>query len=90
MHQLAQLQEGILQASHQNIGEPGSKRGAPLLTEIFLEEDKIDRALESLERMMASKYYWGGFTLQVKVAQAASEKRPKRKPSACTCKSSKA
>ena len=48
-----------------------------LLTEIFLEDGKIDQALESLERMKASKRYWGGFTLQVKVAQDASEQRPR-------------
>ncbi|MDI6769104.1 MAG: SWIM zinc finger family protein [Anaerolineales bacterium] len=48
-----------------------------LLTEIYLEESEIDRALESLERAKASSRYWGGFSLQVEVAEAASEKRPK-------------
>ena len=77
MHQLAQPQKVWPDIRTKTLESLAQKGEHALLTEIFLEEDKIDRALESLERMMASKYYWGGFTLQVKVAQAASEKRPK-------------
>src|SRR6185369_11555188 len=41
-----------------------------LLTEIFLEEGRIDQALESLERARGSNLYWGGgFDLKLKVAQ---------------------
>jgi uncharacterized Zn finger protein len=48
-----------------------------LLTEIYLEEGEIDQALASLERAKASNRYWGDQSLQVSVAQAAGEKRPK-------------
>lgn len=48
-----------------------------LLTEIYLEEDQIDQALDSLEKAEAANKYWHSFLLQSKVAIAAREKRPK-------------
>jgi uncharacterized Zn finger protein len=48
-----------------------------LLTEVFLDEKEIDLALASLDWAKSANRYWGGFSLQVKVAQAAGEQRPK-------------
>jgi len=48
-----------------------------LLTEIHLEEEKIDRALETLERVRAPRWGWGGGQLSIRVAQAAEESRPR-------------
>ena len=48
-----------------------------LLTEIYLEEDQIDQALDSLEKAEAANKYWHSSLLKSKVASAAREKRPK-------------
>ena len=77
MHQLVQSQKEWPDLRTKTLESLAQKGEHALLTEIFLEDGKIDQALESLERMKASKRYWGGFTLQVKVAQAASEQRPR-------------
>ena len=77
MEQLAQPQKEWPDLRTKTLESLAQKGEHALLTEIFLEEDKIDRALESLERMKASRFYWGNFDLQVKVARAAGEKRPK-------------
>ena len=47
-----------------------------LLTEVHLEENEIDRALETLGRVLASRWGWGG-DLAIRVAQAAEETRPR-------------
>ena len=47
-----------------------------LLTEIHLEEGEIDRALETLGQVLASRSGWGG-DLTVRVAQVAEEVRPR-------------
>jgi uncharacterized Zn finger protein len=77
MHQLAQSQKKWPDLRAKTLESLAQKGEHALLTEIFLEDGKIDLALESLEQMKASKHYWGDSTLQVEVAQAASEKRPK-------------
>jgi uncharacterized Zn finger protein len=77
MHQLSQPQKQWPDLRTQTLESLAQKGEHALLTEIFLEEGKIDQALESLERAKASNRYWGDFTLQVEVAQAASEQRPK-------------
>jgi uncharacterized Zn finger protein len=48
-----------------------------LLTDIHLEEGEIDRALETLGQVMASRWGWRGGELAVRVAQAAEEARPR-------------
>ena len=77
MHQLTQPQEEWPDLRTKTLESLAQKGEHALLTEIFLEDGKIDQALESLERMKASKHYWGGLALQVKVAQAASVQRPR-------------
>jgi len=47
-----------------------------LLTEIYLLEGEIDRALEALERH-GHQWRWGRDTLSLKVAHAAEENRPR-------------
>ena len=76
MHQLAQSQKKWPDLRAKTLESLAQKGEHALLTEIFLEEGKIDLALESLERMKASKHYWGSSTLQLEVAQAAGEQRP--------------
>ena len=77
MHQLSQPQKQWSDLRTQTLESLAQKGEHALLTEIFLEEGMIDQALESLERAKASNRYWGDFTLQVEVARAASEQRPK-------------
>jgi tetratricopeptide (TPR) repeat protein len=48
-----------------------------LLTEIHLEEEEVDRALEALEKVQASRWGWGGGQLAIHVARAAEENRPR-------------
>ena len=50
-----------------------------LLTEIHLEEGEVERALETLEQISASRRGWGwaGSPLRIQVAQAAEESRPR-------------
>jgi uncharacterized Zn finger protein len=48
-----------------------------LLAEIYLEEGEIDRALETLGQVMASRWGWGGGELAIRIAQAAEESRPR-------------
>jgi len=77
MRQLAQPQKqwpDLCAKTQESLAQKGRHE---LLTEIFLEDGKIDEALESLERAKVSNRYWGGFSLQVEVAQAASKQRPK-------------
>ena len=47
-----------------------------LLTEIYVLEEEIDRALETLERY-SRQHRWGRNTLALSVAQAAEESRPR-------------
>jgi uncharacterized Zn finger protein len=46
-----------------------------LLTEIYLQEDRVDQALDTLEQLR-HRSRWGISTLSMKVAQAAEESRP--------------
>jgi uncharacterized Zn finger protein len=50
-----------------------------LLTEIYLEEGEVDRALESLEKIGTSRWGWSlaGSRLSIQVAQAAEVGRPR-------------
>jgi len=48
-----------------------------LLTEIHLEEEEVDRALEALEQVQASRRGWGSDQLAIRVARAAEESRPR-------------
>jgi len=49
-----------------------------LLTEVHLEEGKVDRALETVEQVRGSAWGgWGGGQLSIRVAQAAEESRPR-------------
>jgi uncharacterized Zn finger protein len=50
-----------------------------LLTEIYLEEGQVDRALESLEKIGMSRWgwTWASTPLRIRVAQAAEEDRPR-------------
>jgi uncharacterized Zn finger protein len=48
-----------------------------LTTEIYLEEGRVDRALETIEQMRASRWGWGGSPMPIRVAQAAEESRPR-------------
>ncbi len=49
-----------------------------LLTEIHLEEGKVDRALETVGQMRGSAWGgWGSGRLSIRVAQAAEESRPR-------------
>jgi len=48
-----------------------------LLTEIHLEEGKVDRALETVGQVRGSAWGWGGGPLSIRVAQAAEESRPR-------------
>ena len=77
MHQLAQPLKQWPDLRKKTVESLAQKGEHALLTRIFLEEDKIDQALEALERAKASNRYWGDFTLQVDVAQAAGEQKPK-------------
>ena len=77
MRQLAEPQQQWTDLRTKTLESLVQKREHILLTEIFLEEGKVDRAIESLEQAKAANRYWGGFALQVKVAQAASEQRPR-------------
>ena len=77
MRQLAQPQNQWSDLRPKTLEGLAQKKEHVLLTEIYLEEGEIDLALESLERAKASNRYWGGFSLQVEVAQAANEQRPR-------------
>ena len=77
MRQLAQPQNQWPDLRTKTLEGLAHKMEHVLLTEIYLEEGEIDQALELLERAKASNRYWGGFSLQVEVAQAASEQRPR-------------
>ena len=77
MHHLAKPQKQWLDLRIKTLEGLAQKGEHALLTRIFLEEGRIDQALEALERAKASNRYWGDFTLQVEVAQAAGEQRPK-------------
>ncbi|MBA4379666.1 MAG: hypothetical protein C0393_03090 [Anaerolinea sp.] len=77
MRQLAQPQQQWPDLRAKTLASLAQKGEHALLTQIYLEECEIDRALESLERAKASSRYWGGVSLQVEVAEAAGEKRPK-------------
>jgi uncharacterized Zn finger protein len=48
-----------------------------LLTEIHLDEGEIDQALETVEKVRASAWGWGGAHLSIRVAQAAEESQPR-------------
>ena len=50
-----------------------------LLTEIYLDEGEVDRALETLEQIRAPgwEWDWAGSPLRIQVAQAAEESRPR-------------
>jgi len=77
MHQLAQPLKQWPDLRNHTLESLAQKGEHALLCKIFLEEGMVDRALEALERAKASNRYWGDFTLQVEVAQAASKQRPK-------------
>jgi uncharacterized Zn finger protein len=47
-----------------------------LITEIYVWEEEIDKALEMLE-LYSQRHRWGRNTLALKVAQAAEESRPR-------------
>ena len=55
------------------LGDKGHHR---LLAEIHLEEGEIDRALETLGQVLASRWGWAG-DLAIRVAEAAEETRPR-------------
>jgi uncharacterized Zn finger protein len=77
MRRLAQPQKQWQDLRAKTLASLAQKGEHNLLTEIYLEEGEIDQALASLERAKASNRYWGDQSLQVSVAQAAGEKRPK-------------
>ncbi len=77
MRQLAQPQNQWPNLRTKTLEGLAQKREHDLLTRIFLEESNVDQAIESLERVKESNRYWGDFTLQVEVARAASEQRPR-------------
>jgi uncharacterized Zn finger protein len=77
MRQLAQPKKQWQDLRAKTLESLAQKGDHELLTEIFLKEGKIDQALESLEQVKTSNRYWGGFSLQVEVAQAASKQRPR-------------
>ncbi len=76
IRQLAKPQKQWQNLRAKTLTSLAQKGDYSLLTNIYLEEDEIDRALESLERAKASSRYWGDHSLQEKVAQAAGKKRP--------------
>lgn len=49
------------------------------MTEIYLEEGEVDRALETVEQIRAPGWgqVWVGSPLRIRVAQAAEESRPR-------------
>lgn len=75
VRQLAQPQWAELR--NKTLESLAQKGQHDLLTEIFLEEGLIDQALSSLDIAKKSNRYWGGSALQIRVALAASEQRPK-------------
>ena len=77
VRELAQPQQQWAELRNKTLESLTQKGQHDLLTEIFLEEDLIDRALSLLEIAKKSNRYWGGSALQIRVAQAASEQRPK-------------
>jgi len=77
MRQLAQPQQQWADLRAKTLKSLLQKDQHNLLTEVFLDEKEIDLALASLDRAKSSNRYWGDSELQVKVAQAASEQRPK-------------
>jgi uncharacterized Zn finger protein len=68
--------DGLRAAVLSRLANEGQYR---LLTEIYLEEGEVDRALETLEQIRAPGWGWGwaGSSLRIQVAQAAEESRPR-------------
>lgn len=77
MRQLAQPQQQWADLRNKTLESLAQKGRHDLLTEIFLEEGLIDQALSSLDMAKKPHYFLEGFDLQVRVASAASEQRPK-------------
>ena len=77
VRRLAQPQQQWAELRNKTLESLAQKGQHDLLTEIFLEEGLIDRALSSLDIAKKSNRYWGGSALQIRVAQAAGEQRPK-------------
>ena len=77
VRQLAQIQQQWAELRNKTLESLAQKGQYGLLTEIFLEEGMIDQALSSLDKAKKSNRYWGDSALQIKVAQAAGEQRPK-------------
>ncbi|MBM4427460.1 MAG: hypothetical protein FJ031_09500 [Chloroflexi bacterium] len=77
VRQLAQTQQQWAELRNKTLESLAQKGKHDILTEIFLEEGQIDQALSSLDIAKKSNRYWGGSALQLRVAQAAGEQRPK-------------
>jgi uncharacterized Zn finger protein len=77
VRQLAQIQQQWAELRNKTLDSLAKKGQHDLLTEIFLEEGLIDQALSSLDIAKKSNRFWGGSALQIRVAQAAGEQRPK-------------
>ena len=71
---LLELWDDLRTAVLTRLADEGQHR---LLTEIYLEDGEIDRALEMVEQMRASGRGWGVAPMSIQVAQAAEGGRPR-------------